>query len=165
MKRLTFFLGSILLTSLVYFSCYAQTISSVELINNAKQYDGKVVEFKGEVVGDIMSRGDYVWLSVNDGPNALGAWCNKKLIKDIYYVGGYKVKGDIIEISGIFKRSCPEHGGDLDIHAQAIRKIVSGEPIYRATTLKKFYISLMLFIFALLVYLLRKLALIRARSV
>jgi hypothetical protein len=48
------------------------------------------------------------------------------LLKDIAYTGAYKSKGDWLEITGVFHRACPEHGGDLDIHAQGIRKINNG---------------------------------------
>jgi lysyl-tRNA synthetase class II len=136
--------------------CYAQSISSIELINNAKNYNGNTVVYKGEVIGDIMLRGEYAWVNVNDGKNAIGIWIRKELIKDILYTGSYKSRGDIIEITGKFNRSCLEHGGDLDIHAQDIRKIISGKPIYRVINLKRVYISLLLFIAFLLAYLLRK---------
>ena len=55
-------------------NCYAQTPTSLELINNAKQYDGKTVNYKGEVIGEVMVRGDYAWLHVNDGTIAIGIW-------------------------------------------------------------------------------------------
>jgi hypothetical protein len=107
----------------------AQPVSSTELINNAKQYDGKTVAYEGEAIGDIMMRGDYAWVNVNDGSNAIGIWLSPTLAKSITYTGRYKSKGDAIEITGIFHRACPEHGGDLDIHAQTIRKIGAGRVI------------------------------------
>ncbi len=109
------------------FLCYAEeTVSSAELINNAKQYDGKVVIYKGEVIGDIMMRKEFVWINVNDGVNAIGIWSKKDLAKDILYIGCYKSRGDIVEVKGIFHRACLEHGGDLDIHIEELRKISSG---------------------------------------
>jgi hypothetical protein len=105
---------------------YAQPVSSSELINNAKLYDGKTVVYSGEAIGDIMLRGDYAWANLNDGQNAIGIWLPKNLITDITYSGSYKSKGDWLEVTGTFQRACVLHGGDLDIHAQAIRKISSG---------------------------------------
>jgi len=107
--------------------CYAEdAVSSTELINNAKQYDGKRVIYKGEIIGDIMVRKGFAWINVNDGTNAIGVWSNKDLVKDILYTGSYKFRGDIIEVKGIFHRACLEHGGDLDIHAETFDRIESG---------------------------------------
>lgn len=109
--------------------CYAQPVSSSEMINNAKLYDGKVVTYTGEVIGDIMARSDYAWMNVNDGKNAIGIWLKASLAEDISYTGSYKSIGDVVEISGVFHHACPEHGGDLDIHAISIRKIATGRLI------------------------------------
>ncbi len=106
--------------------CFAQAISSTELINNAKGYDGKTVVYEGEVIGDIMVRGNYAWINVNDGENAIGLWMNATLTKDIIYTGSHKSAGDVVEITGVFHRACPEHGGDLDIHASGLRKTSPG---------------------------------------
>jgi len=122
--------------------CYAQSISSAELINNAKDYNGNTVVYKGEVIGDIMLRGEYAWINVNDGKNAIGIWIKKELIKNILYTGSYEAKGDLVEIAGKFNRSCVEHGGDLDIHAQSITKINSGSKIFHSVNKKE--INLML---------------------
>lgn len=105
---------------------YGQPISSSELINNARLYDGKPVVYSGEAVGDVMVRGDYAWVNFNDGQNAIGIWLPKNLIQDIAYTGSYKSRGDWFEISGTFQRACVLHGGDLDIHAQAMRKVTPG---------------------------------------
>jgi hypothetical protein len=116
--------------SLIFFCgtvCYAQQISSTELINNAKEYDGKSVVYVGEVIGDVMVRGDFVWVNLNDGENAIGIWLNKELAKEIQFTGSYHAKGDRLEITGVFQRGCIQHGGDMDIHAQDIRKISPGK--------------------------------------
>ena len=107
-------------------TAFAQAVSSTELINHAKDYDGKVVVYSGEVIGDIMVRGKYAWINVFDGKTAIGIWLDKDLAKEIIYTGTYKSKGDAVEISGIFHRACLEHGGDLDIHAQSLSKTFGG---------------------------------------
>lgn len=123
---------------------YAQPISGADLINGAKQYDDKVVTYRGEVIGDIMIRGQYAWVNINDGQNAIGIWATKALIKNIAYKGSYGFKGDVVEITGKFNRACPEHGGDLDIHAQTMRKITSGRQNFESLDLNKIKIALML---------------------
>ena len=96
------------------------------MIKNSRDYDGKTVVYAGEAIGDIMRRGSYVWLNVNDGKNAIGVWAPAELSREIFLTGSYKTSGDIVEISGVFRRACPEHGGDLDIHALSLRKAADG---------------------------------------
>jgi hypothetical protein len=123
MKRaivLIFFCGAV---------CYAQQISSTELINNAREYDGKSVVYVGEPVGDVMVRGDFAWVNINDGENAIGVWMSKELAGEIKFTGSYHSKGDRLEITGIFQRNCIQHGGDMDIHAVGLRKISPGMAI------------------------------------
>ena len=131
---------------------HAQPVSSTDLINNAKQYDGKVVNYRGEVIGDMMVRGQYAWVNINDGQNAIGIWGLKALIKDITHKGSYGFKGDIVEITGKFNRSCSEHSGDLDIHAQTMRKATSGREIFESLDFNKIKIALILLGIVLLLY-------------
>ncbi len=117
-------------TSLIFFCwtvCYAQPLSSTELINKAKEYDGKSVVYAGEAIGDVMVRGNFAWVNVNDGENAVGVWMSKELAGEIKVTGSYHAKGDRLEITGVFQRNCVQHGGDMDIHAQGIRKISPGK--------------------------------------
>jgi len=116
---------------------FAQSISSTELINNAKLYDGKIIAYEGEVIGDIMKRGQFAWINLNDGKNAIGIWVNKDLTREILLSGSYRYRGDWIEVTGVFHRACLEHGGDLDIHAQALRKINNGRLIVERANLEK----------------------------
>jgi hypothetical protein len=117
LSNLFFFCGEV---------CFAQQISSTELINNARQYDGKPVIYIGEAVGDVMVRGDFAWVNVNDGENAIGIWTSKELAGKIGFTGSYHCLGDRLEIAGVFQRNCTRHGGDMDIHALSIRRISPG---------------------------------------
>ncbi|MFH1441882.1 MAG: DNA-binding protein [Candidatus Omnitrophota bacterium] len=143
--------------------CYAQTVSSEELINNTKEYDGKKIVYSGEVIGDIMDRGDHAWVNLSDGKNALGIWAGKLLLnkQDILYTGGYKSIGAELEIEGIFHRSCLDHGGDLDIHAISIRKLSNGRIVrHEIDPLKKkivFILSGVLCLVLILIQLKRRL--------
>ncbi|MCX5702735.1 MAG: DNA-binding protein [Candidatus Omnitrophica bacterium] len=141
--------------TLISVSSYAQSISSAELINNAKQYDGKQVVYEGEVIGDIMARGDYAWINVNDGANAIGIWIEKAQTKDILYSGSYKSKGDRVEVVGVFQRACLQHGGDLDIHAQSLRKISPGRVVVERLNLGKRNLIFVLLGILCLVWILR----------
>ena len=154
MKSLFFFVILCLLLNTA--NCYAQTSTSLDLLNNAKQYDGKAVNYKGEVIGDVMIRGEYAWLHVNDGTIAIGIWALKTMIRDIRYAGNYHKKGDIVEVLGTFHRSCLEHGGDLDIHASEIKTITPGSLVIRPISRKKVYIGISSLVLVLLFYALKK---------
>jgi len=122
----------------------AENVSSVQLIGNTKEYDGKQVTYRGEAIGEVMKRGDFAWVNLHDGVNAIGVWVHFSLTKAIIYTGSYKVKGDIIEVSGIFNRACPEHGGDLDIHAKTLRKIEPGRRVEESVNPAKKNLALIL---------------------
>lgn len=117
---------------------YAQEIiNSTKLINEAGQYDKEVVIYQGEVIGEVMVRGNHAWLNINDGDNAIGVWLEKDLVKDISYAGSYQTKGDYIEVTGVFNRDCLLHGGDLDIHASQMKKIQQGSKNTETLDFKK----------------------------
>jgi hypothetical protein len=137
-------------------NCYAQIYTSLDLLNNSKQHDGKTVDYRGEIIGDVMIRGDYAWLHVNDGTIAIGIWVTKRMAQDILYAGNYHKKGDIVEVSGIFHRSCLEHGGDLDIHASGIKIITPGNLVIQPISRKKVYVGISSLMLVLLFYVLKK---------
>ncbi|MFH0839284.1 MAG: DNA-binding protein [Candidatus Omnitrophota bacterium] len=110
-------------------NCYGESVSSQELIENAKLYNGKEVLFQGEVIGNVMQRGKYSWVNIHDGKNALGIFVKNEIISGIVFKGDYGHKGDIVAVEGIFHRACSMHGGDLDIHATKITKIKDGTTI------------------------------------
>ena len=146
------------ITLALHSRCWAQgLISSRELINNAKLYDGKTVVYEGEVIGDVMVRQDYAWVNLNDGLNAIGVWVPKTLIKNISYEGSYKFKGDWLEVTGTFSRSCAYHGGDLDIHAQALRKTGYGRVLTERLNLGKRNLFLVLTVILCLILILKHL--------
>ncbi len=107
----------------------APVVSAQELLENAEKYDGKTVIYKGEVIGDIMIRDEFAWINVRDETGALGVFCARGLVSAISHRGSYKFKGDMISVWGIFNRSCSQHGGDTDIHAEKITIIQKGEEI------------------------------------
>jgi hypothetical protein len=154
----SFFLLLVLCLMLAVHSsnCYAQAPTSLELINNAKHYDGKTVNYRGEVIGEVMFRGEFAWLHVNDGIIAIGIWAPKTMVQGVLYTGDYHKKGDIVEVSGIFHRSCSEHGGDLDIHASEIKTITPGNLVIWPISRKKAYIGIFSLVFVLLFYALKK---------
>jgi hypothetical protein len=134
---------------------FCQPVSSNELINDAKNYDNKTVIYSGEAIGDLMKRGNYSWINVSDIDNAMGVWAENSLLSGIKIMGDYKHKGTFVEITGIFNRACPEHGGDMDIHAQSIKIISPGRQINEGLNTSKKDFAIILFGVILIIWILR----------
>ena len=99
------------------------------LIEQAKALDGQVVVFQGEVIGDMMRRQDHYWINVSGNGTAIGVWITAGQRKSISLSGQYGVIGDEVKIIGRFSQACPEHGGDLDIHAISVEIVSPGAAV------------------------------------
>ncbi len=123
---------------------FSQNLSSSTLINHAQEYDAQTVIYSGEVIGDIMLRGEFAWLNIHDGEHALGVWVKSAIAKTVQFTGNYKTRGDILEITGILNRACLQHGGELDIHAQIVRKVSPGRIVKEKLNFDKVRFSFIL---------------------
>lgn len=107
------------------------TVTLVYLVENAAALDGQTVTIQGEVVGDVMMRGDFGWINVGDATGDVGVWAPAESLRKVQYAGRYHAKGDIVRVTGVFHRADPEHGGDLDIHAGQVEVVEAGGPVSR----------------------------------
>lgn len=120
------------------------------LLNNPSKYNGKIIRFKGEVIGEPLGRGNNRWINVlDDEGNAIGVWLSKDFIKDINHYGKYNVRGDMVEVTGIYHSICNEHGGDTDIHANTLKILEEGYLTKEHIEMRKVYIVLLEGIFIL----------------
>ena len=116
-----------------------KSMSVAQLVEESAKNDGKEVMIEGELIGDLMARGDHLWLSLLDKGTAVGVWVEKGKLPSISFLGVYGIQGDTVRITGIMHRACPEHGGDLDIHAEVVELIKrGGTVIHPVNTLKVF---------------------------
>lgn len=106
---------------------YADEIIDINyIIEQAAELDQQEVTVSGEAVGEAMNRGSHSWININDGTNAIGIWLSSSDAQKVKYFGSYKYKGDILKVSGIFNRTCKEHGGETDIHGTALEVVETG---------------------------------------
>ena len=121
------------------------TVASTALIENASAWDGRIISFAGEAVGEAMVRGDHAWLQVNDdayqvrnledgrplaGYNSGQAiWVPLELARRVRLFGDYRNEGDAVRVSGEFHAACREHGGDMDIHATGLEIVREGHAV------------------------------------
>jgi len=140
-------------------------VSSVELIEKAAEFDGREVEFRGEAIGEPMRRGDHAWINVNDGANAVGIWADGGAAAAVRLYGSYRARGDAVLVRGVFHRSCPEHGGDFDIHASGITVIAPGTAVDHPVRIPPLIAAVLLLAAALALHLLwRRREAFRGRS-
>jgi hypothetical protein len=102
-------------------------VSYLALVEGAKSFDGAKVIFHGEAIGQAMERGTMAWVNIADQGGAIGVWMSTKDSRSILTLGSYSFRGDEICIIGTFHRACAGHGGDMDIHADAIHITRPGE--------------------------------------
>jgi len=128
-KTLTAFLllAAALAFALPAFAAERLTING--LIENALQLDGTEVTVEGEVLGEALERGEFAWLNISDGTNAIGIWVSAADAQRVSVYGDYKHIGDTVKITGIFHRACTEHGGDIDIHCTALEIVNMGHAV------------------------------------
>lgn len=128
----------------------ATDLSSInELVDNSLSVDQKTIRIQAEAIGEVLERGEYSWINVNDGTNAIGIWLPSEETKEIRNFGSYFMKGDTLEIVGVFNRTCEEHGGEMDIHTQSITIIKTGSEIEHPISILKFSFAIILLTAAL----------------
>ncbi|MDR2431455.1 MAG: DNA-binding protein [Candidatus Margulisbacteria bacterium] len=130
----------------------AREYSSGALLNLPREYDNIPVLYRGEVIGDIMPRGENVWFNVSDGGHAIGIFAPRELAAKIRVAGRYQQTGDTVEILGEFHRACAKHGGDLDIHATEITVLNPGFAAPQAVDKNKIILAGVLSGLALVLY-------------
>lgn len=115
---------------------------SVALVEDAAAWDGRTVRFVGEAIGEAMRRGGHTWIHLNDdayglaGPDeevrragtnsGIGVWATADQASAIVRYGDYRRHGDLVEVTGVFHAACPQHGGDLDLHAASLSIVRAG---------------------------------------
>jgi hypothetical protein len=142
--------------------------NSASLVENASAWNGHTIAFKGEAIGEAMVRGKMAWIHLNDdaymwknieegaqvgGYNSGHAvWVSANLAMKIRYFGDFKHAGDVVRIVGTFNAACPQHGGDMDIHASTLDILRVGHPVHDAFNTSRAIIALFLLAVAVALY-------------
>jgi hypothetical protein len=126
-------------------------VPSDHLIECPQVFDGAVLRYRGEVVRAVLHRGDHAWLQLNDDPYGLGLGPLPRhrtavggnsgipvsipadAAASITHVGDARHHGDILEVTGVFRRADPRDGGGPAIRADAVVVVQPGGPIDKPT--------------------------------
>jgi hypothetical protein len=115
----------------------AATVKINDLVEKAKEYDGQTVTLQAEAIGEVLERGDHAWININDKSNAIGVYVPIAEAQKISYFGDYANTGDTLVITGVMHNACKEHGGELDVHAEAITILKKGSVTPRPIPVEK----------------------------
>lgn len=105
----------------------AEPVASI--LADPARWDGTAVTIVGEAVGDVIEGRGGFWINVLDGETAVGVWCRPEMRPSVTTLGRYRTKGDTLRITGAFRRRCPVHLGDTDIHAAVLERLAVGGPV------------------------------------
>jgi len=128
----------------------ASAESGRELLENSARFNDNQVTFSGEVIG-VLPRVDFAWVNISDNGYVIGVLCRASDAKKVSVIGDYKHVGDTVQVIGIFHMACPEHGGDLDIHADNFTVLVAGEEVDRPVSIPLVALSAVLIAVAIFV--------------
>lgn len=125
-------------------------VSSAELVERAAEWDGKMVTFTGEAIGEAMARGDLTWLHLNDdaysrstvpeGAALAGYNSGQAVLVDteaaraVHVFGDFGHRGDIVQVTGRFHAADPQYGGDMTIEATTLRVVTPGQSVPRSVS-------------------------------
>jgi hypothetical protein len=143
-------------------------VNSASLVENANAWKGRIITFTGEAIGEAMVRRKMAWIHLNDdaymwknieegaqlgGYNSGHAiWVPADLSKKIRFFGDFKHEGDVVKVVGTFNAACPQHGGDMDIHASTLEIVRVGHPVHHVVNTPSAMIAGVLLILALILY-------------
>ncbi len=142
--------------------------TGAELVERWESWDGRQVTFTGEVIGDLMHRGDGAWIHLNDDAYYLrnieegaplggynsghAVWLPAALAERVSYAGRYAYQGDVVAVEGVFNAACAAHGGDMDIHASDLAVISTGHSVIDPIEDAKFVWAVVLSVLAALLW-------------
>ncbi len=118
-------------------------VTTQELIDHADKFDGRKVFLKGEAIGDVLPRGQWSWVNIQDDSNVIGVLLPRGIAEQIVFNGDYNNRGDVLEASGIFFRADPLTAGELCVRAQGIKILKRGYMTFHVLHPEKIKIALL----------------------
>ncbi len=149
-------------------------VRSADLVENAREWNEHSVSFTGEAIGEKMIRGGMAWIHLNDdaymwrnieegavlGGYSSGhaVWLPADDARKIAVFGDYKHEGDVVRAIGTFHAACPEHGGDMDIHAGVLEVIQPGHAVDNPLNRPRLILALALMLLSGGLFIVRRIA-------
>lgn len=104
----------------------------IAVLTGANQaLDNSSVRIEGEVVGEPVNAGTGLkWVSVNDDSGqGIAVLMTDEQLRAVESYGSYHQTGTTVEVTGIYHVACPDHQGELDVHATSVELVKTGTRI------------------------------------
>lgn len=99
------------------------------LLSAGERQDNRDVQLYATATGSPLNAGNgQTWVNVKDGAAMIGICMDSELARSIEHYGSYGENGDILLVKGTYHLACPEHNGELDVHAAEIEVASEGGP-------------------------------------
>ena len=123
------------------------------LVSVNRALDGSEVRFTGEVVGDIVNADNgNKWINVMSSANSvIGVRVTDEQAQMVQNIGNYHTAGTVLRVTGEYHVACPQHQGELDVHASRIELVDAGGPTEHLLNSGRVIAAIMLAALALLV--------------
>lgn len=135
--------AAVVLAAPTAFAADAELVPVTDLLNAGASYDNTVITVEGELVGDYGFRRDgFMWTQLNDdsyardalvdgGPRTganvgIGVRMPTALGEDLAPVGGYRLEGPLVQLTGVWRHHDPERGGETYLDAASLVIIENG---------------------------------------
>lgn len=101
------------------------------LVSTNRALNNSDVSFSGEAVGDILNAGEgSKWVNLRGSSNSvISVYLSDEQAGVVRYVGDYHTTGSTLRVTGTYHIACPEHQGELDVHATSIEVVDGGGPV------------------------------------
>ena len=127
-------------------------VGAAELIECPDTFDGTTVRYEGEAVRAVLPRGARAWLQLNDdryalelgplhehrtavgGNSGIAVSVPAAVADTITHVGDARHRGDVLAVTGVFRRADPDDGGAPAIQAESARIPRPGAPTVRTVS-------------------------------
>jgi hypothetical protein len=143
----------VVMTTLIFLvpgTAVAEETSVSELITNSEGMSGSEVTVDGEFVGDYGFREDgWMWTQLNGddyvhapigdggeptgGNTGVGVRMPLELGEGLDPPGGYRHRGPIVRVTGVWKHHDPARQGESYLEATSLTVIEPGRPIYQGS--------------------------------
>lgn len=135
--------AAVVLAAPTAFAADAELVPVTDLLDAGATYDNTMITVEGELVGDYGFRHDgFMWTQLNDdsyaryalvdgGPRTganvgIGVRMPTALGEDLAPVGGYRLEGPLVQLTGVWRHHDPERGGETYLDAASLVIIENG---------------------------------------